>query len=49
MSVQNYRGDVLVHISAVERAGLSSLNEGAKNPPKPQAWLIVEDRCRPAG
>jgi CspA family cold shock protein len=31
-SIQPYKGgkDVFVHISAVERAGLSSLNEGAK-------------------
>ena len=42
--------DVFVHISAVERAGLSSLNEGAKvsyevvanrgkNPPKTSGWV----------
>jgi CspA family cold shock protein len=27
---RHWRQDVFVHISAVERAGLSSLNEGAK-------------------
>jgi CspA family cold shock protein len=31
--------DVFVHISAVERAGLSSLNEGAK-----VSYEIVQDR-----
>ena len=33
------RADVFVHISAVERAGLSSLNEGAK-----VSYDIVSDR-----
>jgi CspA family cold shock protein len=34
--------DVFVHISAVERAGLSSLNEGQQ-----VEYEIVTDACRP--
>ena len=39
IQVENGRDDVFVHISAVERAGMSSLNEGQK-----VSFDIVADR-----
>ena len=39
IQVENGRDDVFVHISAVERAGISSLNEGQK-----VSFDIVADR-----
>jgi len=41
IQVENGRDDVFVHISAVERAGMSSLNEGQK-----VSFDIVADRRR---
>ncbi|MDG1459828.1 MAG: cold-shock protein [Pseudoprimorskyibacter sp.] len=41
IELDNGTGDTFVHISAVERAGLTSLKEGAK-----VSFDIVEDRAR---
>jgi CspA family cold shock protein len=42
--IQPDNGDVFVHMSALERAGLSSLNEGAK-----VSYEIISDRKESAG